>query len=111
MNLKKLIYNAHHTIRILKCSNSIWILGYSNYIRQITEQLKYSNIRIFEYRKIRQIFPALVFIHLFVSNFSLLIMFLENIFLLYDEIKRHGSVSRQVYIYIYTLRVKIKGTL
>ena len=31
---------------ILKYSNSIRILGYSNYIRQIIEQLKYSNIRI-----------------------------------------------------------------
>ena len=44
MNLKNLIYNSHHTIRILKYSNGI--LSYSNYIRQIIEQLKYSNIRI-----------------------------------------------------------------
>ena len=39
-------YLSMNSIRILKYSYSIWILGYSCYIRQITEQLKYSNIGI-----------------------------------------------------------------
>ena len=40
------VHQYSNSIRIFKYPNSIWILGYSNYIRQITEQLKYSNIRI-----------------------------------------------------------------